>query len=936
MTPHEFKAKWSTPSGNERQTYQEHFADLCDLLGVDKPSAADRANLDYTFEKQVDKAAGGTGAADVWKRGFFGWEYKAKESDLPGAYVQLLGYMNALENPPLLIVSDTKLIRIYPTFPNQKTVPIDIPISRITDEASLDILTRVFTDPMSFRDADTAEAVTRVAAEKFGAIATALQSRGAGPHAVAHFLVQLLFCLFAEDTGILPKGLFGKVLSFGARVPAQFTQAITELMSQMAEGGYFWGEEIPHVNGGLFREITPIPLDQADLATLADAAKLNWSKVEPAIFGTLFERSLDPNSRAKLGTHYTGKPDILRVVEPVVMAPLRRRWTEVKIEAEPLAERWQALPRGRAWNAARDAFAEKLRSFRDELKAVRILDPACGSGNFLYIALENLLELENEVIAFGVERGLSGQWPEITPEQLLGLEINEYARELAQVVIWIGYLQWMIGHGFGFRQPVLDPLETIRLQDALLDRTDPEHPKEAEWPKADYIIGNPPFLGGKRIRAELGDENVDDLFSVYDVRVPREADLCCYFFEKARQQVEANESHRAGLLATNSIRGGANREVLKRIKQTGEIYLAWSDEPWILDGAAVRISIVGFDDGTEKARLLDGKVVPLIGPDLTATIDVSSASRLPENFRLAFMGDTMGGPFNIHGDLAQTFLSLPINPNGRPNSDVVRPRANGHDLLRRPRDEWVIDFGAEMPEQQAALYEAPFEYVRQHVKPIRDTNRRESYRLRWWLHVEPRAGLRAAMTGLDRYLVTTIHARHRIFSWLAPSVLPDHALIAFAREDDYFFGVLHSRAHEVWSLRMGTSLEDRPRYTPTTCFETFPLPWPPGQEPTADPRVQAIAAAAKELDRLRSNWLYPPDCPEAELKKRTLTNLYNQRPAWLQLAHDQLDRAVWAAYGWEDDPTETMEEEILRRLLELNGQRRAVAPSSGWSQDATR
>ena len=584
------------------------------------------------------------------------------------------------------------------------------------------------------------------------------------------------------------------------------------------------------------------------------------------------------------------------------------------------AERWQALPRGRAWNAARDAFAARLHEFRAELKAVRILDPACGSGNFLYIALENLLALENEVIAYGVERGLSGQWPEIAPQQLLGLEINEYARELAQVVIWIGYLQWMIGHGFGFRQPVLDPLETIRLQDALLDRTDPDHPREAEWPEADYIIGNPPFLGGKRVRKELGDEYAEDLNRVYGDRLTLFADLCCYFFEKAREQIASDEADRAGLLATNSIRGGANRVALDRIKETGDIFLGWSDEPWILDGAAVRISIVGFDNGDETARMLDGQSVPSITSALTALTDLSAATVLPENAGLSFTGDQPTGPFDLPENLAKQWLSLPLNPNGRPNSDVVRPYFSGSDITGRWPHRWIVDFGVDLAEANAALYEAPFEYVRQHVKPARATNRQDAAREFWWRHWRPRPDMRAALAKnvTSRYLCTPHVSKHRVFSWLPIETLPNNLLIVFAREDDYFFGVLHSRAHELWSLRMGTSLEDRPRYTPTTCFETFPLPWPPGQEPAADPRVQAIAAAAKELDRLRSNWLNPPECPEAELKKRTLTNLYNQRPAWLQMAHDKLDRAVWHAYDWHDDPTQTTEDEILTRLLALN------------------
>ena len=925
MTPHEFKVKWSRPSGNERQTYQSHFNDLCEMLGVAKPSAADAADLTYTFEKQVDKASGGTGAAYVWKRGQFGWEYKAKESDLPGAYVQLLGYMNALENPPLLIVSDTKLSRIYPTFPNQKTVPIDIPIGRIDEPENLAILRRVFSDSMSFRDADGPEHVTRVAAEKFGAIAAALGQRGEEPHAVAHFLVQLLFCLFAEDIGILPRGLFGKVLAFGAKTPAQFTGAVDELMRAMASGGFFWGEEIPHVNGGLFREFNVISLEREELATLAEAARLNWAKVEPAIFGTLFERSLDPNSRAKLGAHYTGRADILRVVEPVVMTPLRRRWVEVRAEAEPLRAKWQATPRGRtsdtAWTNARQAFERKLRDFRDELKAVLILDPACGSGNFLYIALENLLDLENEVIGYGVESGLSGSWPDVHTGQLLGLEINEYAREIAQVVIWIGYLQWMIGHGHGFREPVLDELETIRLQDSLLDRSNPDHVKEAEWPQADYIIGNPPFLGDKKMVRELGAENASQIREVFDGRVPGGADLCCYFFEKAREHILTGTSKRAGLLATNSIRGGANRFVLDRIKQTGDIFLAWSDERWILDGAAVRISIVGFDDGTESSRHLDGFEVASINSALRSITDISGAAVLAENTGLSFIGDQKSGAFDVPAELAGMWLSMPANPNGRLNTDVVRPWINGLDITRRPRNMWIIDFGLDMPLIEAALYEAPFEYVRTTVKPDRDKSKTGAKL--WWLHERPRGEMRAALVGKRRYIGTARVAKHRLFMWFTPNILADSQVVVFAREDDYFFGVLHSRAHEVWSLRMGTWLGvgNDPRYTPTTCFETFPLPWPPGQEPVDDPRVIEIAAAAKDLDAKRTAWLNPPDCPEAELKKRTLTNLYNARPSWLAMAHERLDRAVWSAYGWEEEPTETTEDDLLTRLLALNGER---------------
>jgi type II restriction/modification system DNA methylase subunit YeeA len=608
------------------------------------------------------------------------------------------------------------------------------------------------------------------------------------------------------------------------------------------------------------------------------------------------------------------------------MTPLRRRWTEVRTRADALKADWDTAKTPQTRRNRQGAFTRELFAFQEELAAVRVLDPACGSGNFLYVALAALKDLEKEVVTYATSNGLPAFIPRVAPGQLLGLEINGYARELAQVVVWIGYLQWMRENGFQVRRdPVLEPLETIRLQDALLDRTNPDHPQEATWPEADIIIGNPPFLGGNRIRQELGSDYVDALFAVYGDRIPRFSDLVCYFFEKARAEIETDRSKRAGLLATNSIRGGANRRVLERIQESGDIFVAWDDEPWVLDGAAVRIAIVGFDDGSETDRHLDDLPVQTINADLTSTRDITKAERLSENRNIAFMGDTKGGPFDIQGDTARYFLALPLNPNGRPNSGVVRPWVNGLDITRRPRDMWIIDFGIDMPEHEAALYEAPFEYVREHVKSVRASNRRASYRDRWWLHVEPRSGMRTQLAGLTRFFGTPTVATYRLFTWLDGYTLPDHQIIAFARDDDYFFGVLHSRAHEVWSLRMGTWLGvgNDPRYTPTTCFETFPLPWPPGQEPAGDPRLDAIATAAKRLDDLRRAWLNPEGATPADLKKRTLTNLYNTRPTWLTNVHAALDRAVWSAYTWpaEEDPASVDEDVILGRLLALNLER---------------
>ncbi|MCX6096834.1 MAG: hypothetical protein NT125_09065 [Candidatus Bipolaricaulota bacterium] len=384
--------------------------------------------------------------------------------------------------------------------------------------------------------------------------------------------------------------------------------------------------------------------------------------------------------------------------------------------------------------------------------------------------------------------------------------------------------------------------------------------------------------------------------------------------------IEKGRLQRAGLLATQAIRGGANRRVLERIKETGDIFWAWSDRDWILDGAAVHVSMVGFDDGREKHRELDGASVSTINSDLTSAVDLTRAARLDENSSICFQGPVKVGRFDIPEALAREMLARTGNPNGRLNSDVVHPWVNASDLTGQRRGMWIIDFGGRS-EAEAAQYEAPFEYVKTHVKPVRDTNRDTQRRDNWWLLGRSGHDLRTAVATLQRYAATPRVGKHRVFSWLSSSTLPDTAVVAVAREDDYFLGVLHSKVHELWARRQGTQLrevESGSRYTPTTCFETFPFPWPPRKEPVDDPRVQAIAAAAKDLVEKRDRWLNPEGATEAELKKRTLTNLYNEHPTWLDLAHQRLDHAVLEAYAW---PHDLSDDQILERLLALNLER---------------
>jgi type II restriction/modification system DNA methylase subunit YeeA len=639
--------------------------------------------------------------------------------------------------------------------------------------------------------------------------------------------------------------------------------------------------------------------------------------VDPSIFGTLFERGLDPAKRSQLGAHYTSRADIETLVEPVVMQPLRRAWDETRQTVERLLAAGtksadgasRTVPKRRdAASAPRKARAEAdaiLHRFLSRLHAAKVLDPACGSGNFLFVTLQKLKDLEKDVILFAMDKGFGGYLPMVGPWQLHGIEVNPYAHDLAQTAVWIGFLQWTRANGFQIVQtPVLRSMSgNFQCRDAILNPDGSEPP----WPAVDFIVGNPPFLGGKKLRRELGDGYMDRLLALWKDRVPAEADLCCYWFEKARAHIERGACKRAGLLATQGIRGGANREVLKRIKETGDIFWAVSDKDWVLDGASVHVSLIAFDARVEETRTLDGRKVSTVNANLTDAADTTRAQVLEENRGIAFMGDTKVGPFEIPDALAREWLAL-RNPNGKPNADVLRPWANGLEITRAPQGLWIVDFPPGMAEAEAAQYEAPFEYVKQHVKPFRAGARSgDRTGVPWWIHQRPRPEVRASCLTLPRYLATPTVSKHRLFVWLEGRVLPDHQLIVFARSDDWFFGVLHSRAHEVWALAMGTRLESRPRYTPTTCFETFPLP-------AATPEQRAaITEAARALDEARRNWL-----GDRSDRKRTLTALYNKKPQWLADAHRRLDEAVFAAYGW---PPDIPDPDLLARLLEVNAAR---------------
>ena len=1057
MTPGAFIAKWRAAELKERSAAQEHFIDLCRLLGEPTPAEADPGGKHYCFERGARKDTGGEGWADVWKRHCFAWEYKGRRANLDAAFDQLRQYALALENPPLLIVSDMARFRIRTNWTNSVSETHEFTLDDLADAAVRDRLKWAMSEPERLRPGESRQALTERAAAAFASLAQALRERGHEAQAVAHFVNRLVFCMFAEDVGLLPERMFTRMLEQARLRPEEFATMARALFGAMSAGGLVGFEPVERFNGGLFDDDAALPLRRSEIETALAAAALDWSEIDPSILGTLFERGLDPGKRSQLGAHYTDRDKIMQIVEPVIVRPWLAGWARAKAEIAAALEQAEGARSRSARTRGRARAERRLRAFLEELRGFTVLDPACGSGNFLYLALHALKDVEHRVQLEAEAMGFQRAFPAVGPANVRGIELNAYAAELARVSVWVGEIQWMRRNGFReSRDPILKPLDTIECRDALLAPGGGEpggaelegaesEGRESKWPAADMVIGNPPFLGGKLLNAHLGEDYVSRLFTVYEGRVPAEADLVCYWFVKAGEQMRAGRAKRVGLVSTNSIRGGANRRALQGAIRDCPIFEAWSDEPWVVEGAAVRVSLVCFarqgqegEPGLEDARKqggapgregapkqrrapgqegtpgpgrrpdlpaaggstnsigrqkdasglerrpahsaaggstdpagrregargpqdtlgpqnepgperrLDGQPVDAIHADLTARrggagVDLTGAQRLYRNMGVAFMGDTKGGPFDVRGEQARDWLRAPANPNGRPNSDVLRPWMNGMDVTRRPADKWIVDFGWDMVREEAALYEAPYRHAREHVYPMRQRNRRDSYRERWWRHVEPRQGMWRALAGLSRYIATPTVAKHRLFVWLDAGICPDHQLIVIARDDDTTFGIVHSRFHEAWSLRLGTWLGkgNDPRYTPTTTFETFPFP--DGLSPLVpaagyadDPRAAAIAEAARRLVALRERWLNPPEWVEwveepapgypkrpaardeaaaQALKARTLTHLYNTRPQWLADAHAALDAAVAEAYGW---PEGIADEEALRELLALN------------------
>nr|WP_244427219.1 DNA methyltransferase [Methyloferula stellata] len=793
------------------------------------------------------------------------------------------------------------------------------------------------------------------------------------PETVALFLMRCLFTMFAEDVELLPAGSFQELLGKCIAKPELFPRLVGQLWEAMDTGGFSYALEanVKRFNGYLFKDRRVLPLPREEIGELFEAAKANWKQVEPAIFGTLLEQALDPAERRKLGAHYTPRAYVERLVTATVLEPLKAEWTNVQAAAE--AKRNEGDKKG--------AIA-LVQAFDAKLCDLRILDPACGTGNFLYVSLELLKRLEGEVLEalaglqFQEQEALRWlQGHNIDPHQFLGLEVNPRAAAITELVLWIGYLQWHFRTREGApEEPILSDFKTIKVTDAVLawsskelardehakplSRKDAEgkdvpiwrykNPKQPEWPEADYIVGNPPFIGAKYLRERLGDEYVEALWMAHR-QMNESADFVMYWWDHAAEILtrKGTRLKRFGFVTTNSITQVFQRRVMERhfkAKKPISLLMAVPDHPWTKatrDAAAVRIAMTVVAAGLHQGILLkvtkesdlDSDLPTVetqqvngdINSDLTIGSDLTRAVSLQSNASICSTGVKLHGTGFIITENEAKLLGLGKRTN---LANHIKAYRNGKDIIARPRQAMVIDLLGLHAEEVRTRYPEIYQHLLANVKPERDKNNRESYRQNWWIFGEPRKEFRPALNGICRYIVSAVIAKHRLFQFLDSSIIPDVRLVCFALEDSFFLAVLSSRIHLRWAAATGATLEDRPTYITSRCFDPFPFP------DTPESLKIRIRETAEELDALRKQ-------VQAEHPGLTLTQIYNvleklraSQPLnaedeeikakglvlILRELHDRIDHLVAEAYGW---PANLSDDEILAKLVALNAERAA-------------
>ena len=1039
-----FIERWQGVTASELATAQSFVMEFCELLGVVKPHAT--AEQDYMFERPVTFAHGdgsnSAGRIDCYRRGHFvleakklkaGAHTKGFDDGLLRARSQGEAYARALPSvegrPPFVLVVDVgTVIEVYAEFSRSGATYIPFPDPRshrivLADLARPEILERlrrIWTDPESLNPARISAEVTREVSERLALLARSLELAGHKAQHVAAYLTRCLFSMFAEDVALLPQGAFLGLLQTHRQDPAALQQMLRILWADMDVGGFSAAlvKPVLKFNGKLFKgagaDGYSLLLTTAQIDLLILAAQANWREVEPAIFGTLLERALDPTERHALGAHYTPRAYVERLVLPTVMEPLRAEWGNAQaaalllaheaaeLEANPPAvmtkkdfaalDRHNAAVRGK-WKEAR----QQVKDFHHRLCTLRVLDPACGSANFLYVTLEHLKRLEGEVLnqlnALGdTQDALDLGRETVTLQQLRGIELNERAAALAELVLWIGFLQWHI-RSFGnssVAEPVVHDYGNIEHRDAVLDydsvepmtdesgspvmrwdgvttKTHPAtgqqvpddaahvvqwryvNPRQAQWPAVDFIVGNPPFIGAKYLRDALGDGYTDALRGSWP-DVPESADFVMYWWHHAAQLVRAGKVNRFGFITTNSLRQTFNRRVVQEAVANAKLSLIFAvpDHPWVdsANGAAVRIAMTVVAPGSSEGRLLivqDESVgefgeirVALverkgsIHPDLSIGANIAGVRQLRAMSGISSPGVKLhGAGFIVTRDEAVSIGLGAVSGIER----HVREYLNGRDLTATSRNVLVIDLFGLSAEEVRRCFPAVYQWVAERVKPERDQNNRATYRENWWLFGEPRKELRPALVGLPRYIATVVTAKHRTFQFLESKVLADDALICIALADAFHLGVLSSRLHIQWAAATGSTLEDRPRYLKTTCFEAFPFP--DADTGLTSELADRIRCLAEQLDAHRK-------ARQALHSTVTLTGMYNvleklrsgvtltaaERAlndnglvSVLRSLHDELDAVVLDAYGWGDLSLPADTDSLLLRLVELNTKR---------------
>jgi hypothetical protein len=853
--------------------------------------------------------------------------------------------------------------RAYSQFPDRKGFRLYLEDLRREEVRAL--LAKVWGDPLSLDPAREQARVTRAIAKRLAEVSKALEARGHEAETVAQFLMRCLFTMFAEDVELLPKGCFKGLLRKCVADPAHFQHRLTLLWSDMDKGNKFSGvidAEVRHFNGGLFRDKTVFALGREEIGELLAAAAYRWTEVDPAIFGTLLEQALDPKERRKLGAHYTPRAYVQRLVEATVMEPLRADWQRALTKAE----------------SAKDAGGDKraieiVRAFHHQLCATRVLDPACGTGNFLYVSLELMKKLEGEVLEtlarLGATESLGLEGEEVDPHQFLGLELNPRAAAIAELVVWIGYLQQHYKTKTGHpKEPILRAFKNINFgrregYDAVLTWDGWPVPKvvkkdgkrvetlpnarRPDWPEAEFIVGNPPFIGkGGIMRSALGDLYVDSLSAAHP-QMNESADFVMYWWDRAAELLGRKETvlRRFGLVTTNSITQMFNRRPIDRhlaARQPISIVFAIPDHPWTKatnDAAAVRIAMTACKAGSHPGTLAqtiseddldsDSPIIEFsirhgaMNSDLTIGANITRSGSLRANEGLSWNGMMLAARgFVVSLKEAEHLATI----DGGQSSAVLKPYRAGADLVRNPRSKLVIDLFGMNVDDARKLAPAAYAHVLAAVKPERDKARDKTFRDKWWLFGRSRPELREAIRSLQRYIGTTETSKHRIFQFLGSRMLPDHMIITIAADDPFLLSCLSSNIHQIWALAAGGTLEDRPRYNKMRCFDPFPFP-----APTPALR-EKLAAAGEELDALRKRVL-------AEHPDLTLTGLYNvleKLKAGAELTekdedvknrglvlilkelHETIDRLTAQAYGW---PADLPDEQILERLVALNAER---------------